>query len=165
MKTLICGAGNISLSDEGFGVHFVRHLQDTYFIPKDVELCESGITGMAGIQLLQAADRVYFIDTVEAQGESGSIYRLEKQEILLDQIPLKFSPHQIGLQEPLALSALCGKAPECLTFFGVVAESRGVGGELSSRLRRRLEELAWFLVDELALEGVLLQEKGELLAA
>jgi hydrogenase maturation protease len=36
MKTLVLGAGNLLLSDEGFGVHFIRYLQEHYTLPPEV---------------------------------------------------------------------------------------------------------------------------------
>ena len=162
MKILIFGAGNILLSDEGFGVHFVRYLEENYDIPENVELYDGGTMGIMVTHKFEEADRVYLIDTVESKEEPGAIFRYEKNEIMLGNLPLKLSPHQIGIQEVLTLSELRGRCPECLTFFGVVAESLEPGVELSLRLERRLEELAGFLVAEMAREGVILHEKSAL---
>ena len=57
MKTLILGAGNLLLSDEGFGVHFIRHLQKHYILPPEVELFDAGTLGLMAGHKLEEADR------------------------------------------------------------------------------------------------------------
>ena len=54
MRILIYGAGNLILSDEGFGVHFVRHLERYYQIPENVELYDGG-TRRSSLAVLDAA--------------------------------------------------------------------------------------------------------------
>ena len=48
MKTLIFGAGNLLLSDEGFGVHFINYLQNHYYhVAKNVTTsCNQNQGGM-----------------------------------------------------------------------------------------------------------------------
>ncbi|HEY4745694.1 MAG TPA: hydrogenase maturation protease, partial [Desulfuromonadaceae bacterium] len=64
MKTLIFGAGNLLLSDEGFGVHFVKYLQDNYRFPEEVELYDGGTLGIMVTHWLEEADRVYLVDVI-----------------------------------------------------------------------------------------------------
>ena len=112
MKTLILGAGNLLLSDEGFGVHFIRHLQEHYTLPPEVELFDAGTLGLMAGHKLEEADRVYIVDVIAAPGEPGACVRYSKEDFLLKRIPLKLSPHQIGVQEMLLVSSLRGRCPE-----------------------------------------------------
>src|SRR5690349_6561722 len=123
MKTLIFGAGNLLLSDEGFGVHVIRHLEEHYHLSEEVELFDGGTLGIMVTHKLEEAQHVYVVDIVEAAGEPGKLYRFEKEEIMLDRLPLKMSPHQIGIQEVLFLTELRGTAPERVTLIGVVPGS------------------------------------------
>ena len=149
MKTLILGAGNLLLSDEGFGVHFIRHLQAHYALPDDVEVFDAGTLGLMAGHKLEEADRVYIVDVIAAPGAPGTCIRYHKDDFLLKRIPLKLSPHQIGVQEMLLVSSLRGRCPEEINLIGVIPSSTELGTELSPLLQQRLPEIAAQLVTEL----------------
>ena len=154
MKTLIFGAGNLLLSDEGFGVHFIKHLQRHYEFPPEVELYDGGTLGIMVSHMLEEADRVYLVDVVEAGGEPGALYRYDKEAFMSDRLPVKLSPHQIGIQEVLALSVLRGRCPKEITLFGVIPASYAAGVELSQTLAAKVPALAELLVSELTSGGM-----------
>ena len=153
MQTLIFGAGNLLCTDEGFGVHFIQYLQEHYCFPDDVELYDGGTLGIMVTHLLEEADRVYLVDVIEAVGEPGEIRRYEKEEFLLGTLPVKLSPHQIGIQEVLTLSELRGRIPGQVTLFGAIPASYAAGVALSPVLAARLPELAALMVEELVTAG------------
>jgi hydrogenase maturation protease len=153
MQTLIFGAGNLLCSDEGFGVHFIKYLEQHYSFGDDVELYDGGTLGIMVTHLLEEADRVFLVDTVEAAGEPGDIYRYEKEEFLLGRLPVKMSPHQIGLQEVLTLSDLRGRTPDQVSLFGIIPQSYDAGIELSPLLQDKLPGLAELVVAELRAAG------------
>jgi hydrogenase maturation protease len=153
MQTLIFGAGNLLLSDEGFGVHFIKYLEKHYRFEDDVELYDGGTLGIMVTHLLEEADRVFLVDVVEAQGEPGDIFRYEKEEFLLGRLPIKMSPHQIGIQEVLTLSELRGRTPDQVTLFGIIPHSYEAGVELSPLLEGKLPALAELVVGELREAG------------
>ena len=64
MQTLIFGAGNLLLSDEGFGVHFITYLQEHYSFQDDVELYDGGTLGIMVTHLLEEADRVEICELI-----------------------------------------------------------------------------------------------------
>lgn len=149
MKTLVLGAGNLLLSDEGFGVHFIRHLEKNYNLPADVELLDAGTMGLLVTHEVEAADRVYIVDVIAAEGTPGQCFRYTKRDFMLRRIPVKMSPHQIGVQEMLLISELRGRCPQEITLWGVIPSSTAPGGELSPLLQQRLPELAEQLVAEI----------------
>lgn len=153
MKTLIFGAGNLLLSDEGFGVHFIQHLQKNYEFPDDVELYDGGTLGIMVSHMLEDADRVYLVDVIEATGEPGEVFRYEKEDFMLNRLPVKMSPHQIGIQEVLALSELRDRCPSEVTLFGVIPSSYEAGAELSPLLQGVVLKLADNLVAEMRSKG------------
>jgi len=153
MKTLIFGAGNLLLSDEGFGVHFIKYLEKHYRFGDDVELYDGGTLGIMVTHLLEEADRVCLVDVVEAKGEPGDIYRYEKDDFMLGRLPIKMSPHQIGIQEVLLLSDLRGRTPDEVTLFGIIPQSYDAGVELSPLLAEKLPGLAEVVVEELRAAG------------
>ncbi|MHB8120821.1 MAG: HyaD/HybD family hydrogenase maturation endopeptidase [Desulfuromonadaceae bacterium] len=149
MQTLVFGAGNLLCSDEGFGVHFIQYLEKHYLFEDDVELYDGGTLGIMVTHLLEDADRVFLIDVVDTAGEPGEVFRYEKEQILLGRLPIKMSPHQIGIQEVLTLSDLRGKTPDQVSLFGIIPASYEAGVELSPLLAEKLPGLAELVVGEL----------------
>lgn len=159
MKVLIFGAGNLLLSDEGFGVHLVRYLADNYCFNDDVELYDGGTLGFMASHKLEEADRVYLVDVVTTPGEPGALYRYEKDAFIGRTIPIKMSPHQLGIQEMLLLSEIRGRCPEQVTLFGVVPKSYEAGVELSPELAVRLPQLAGMIQQELLTAGIRMEAR------
>lgn len=159
MKILIFGAGNLLLTDEGFGVHFIRYLDAKFEFPENVELFDAGALGMMATHKLEEADRVYVVDVVDTAGEPGQCLRLNKEDLLLSRLPLKLSPHQIGVQEALVITELRGRCPRELFLLGVIPLSIDPGSELTPLLQKRLPEIAEELIAELAASGVRVKRK------
>ena len=153
-KILIFGAGNLLLSDEGFGVHFIRHLEKHYVFAENVELFDAGAMGMMATHKIEEADRVYVVDVLALEGEPGQRFRYSKDDFMLKRIPLKLSPHQVGVQEALLISELRGRCPQEIILLGVIPASLEPGSELTPRLQPRLVEMAEELVGELREAGV-----------
>ena len=155
-KVLIFGAGNLLLSDEGFGVHFIRHLEARYTFPDDIELFDAGTLGIMATHKIEEAGRVYIIDTVTppSQAIPGQCFRYEKEDFMRHRLPVKLSPHQIGVQEMLMISELRGCCPREITLLGVVPASTELGDKLTPALQTSLENLAAKLVLELTQLGL-----------
>ncbi len=148
-KTLVLGAGNLLLSDEGFGVHFVRHLEKHHPLPSWVEVVDAGTLGLMIAHKLEEASRVYIIDTVFAEGAPGKVLRYGRDEILFRTIPIKLSQHQAGIQEMLLVSELRGRCPQEITLIGVIPATLQPGCALSPALAQLLAPLAQELAAEL----------------
>lgn len=156
MKVLLFGAGNLLLSDEGFGVHFIQHLEARYTFPENVELFDAGTLGIMATHKIEEAGRVYIIDTVTPQAQElpGQCFRYEKEDFMRHRLPVKLSPHQIGVQEMLMISELRGCCPREITLFGVVPASTDLGDKLTPPLQSCLENLAAKIVRELSDMGL-----------
>ncbi|KAF0219059.1 MAG: hydrogenase 1 maturation [Geobacteraceae bacterium] len=153
MKTLIFGAGNLLLSDEGFGVHAIRYLEDNYTFSDTVELYDGGTLGIMVTHKLEEADRVYVLDVVDAVGNPGDILRFDKEDIMLNRLPVKLSPHQIGIQEVLFLAEMRDTCPAEVTILGVIPQSLEAASELTPLIQERLAEVCRLLIDELTASG------------
>lgn len=160
MKTLIFGAGNLLLTDEGFGVHCLRYLQDHFVFPDSVELYDGGTLGIMVTHKFEEAEQVYILDTVDAEGAPGDIFRFDRDDIMLSRLPVKLSPHQIGIQEMLLISEMRDCCPDRLTLFGVIPASLDAGHELSPTLKRSVEQVAGQVVEELRASGVAVRERA-----
>jgi hydrogenase maturation protease len=160
VQVLIYGAGNLILSDEGFGVHFIRHLEKHYEIPGNVEIYDGGTLGIMVSFKFEEADKVILIDVVDTPGKPGDIFRFDREEIMLKKLPVKMSPHQIGLQEMLLISEMRGAPQSELAFFGIIPSSLDPGDTLSPPLQKGLEKVASLVVAELKQVGIELKLKG-----
>jgi len=161
MKTLIFGAGNLILSDEGFGVHFVNYMAEHYLLPENVELYDGGTLGIMVTHKFEEADKVFLVDIVDAPGKPGEIHRYKKEDIMLNKIPVKMSPHQIGIQEMLLISEMRGACPDDLTFFGIIPSSLDPGNELSPALQAGLPQIASLVAAELSEAGIEITAKEQ----
>ena len=154
MRVLIFGAGNLILSDEGFGVHFVKYMEEQFNLPENVELYDGGTLGIMVTHKFEEADKVFLVDIVDAPGKPGDIRRYNKREIMLGRLPVKLSPHQIGIQEMLFISDLRGAAPKDLTFYGIIPESLDPGDQLSPPLQKGMAAIAGMISEELHTAGI-----------
>jgi hydrogenase maturation protease len=160
MKTLIFGAGNLLLGDEGFGVHAIRHLEANYEFPEEVELYDGGTLGIMVTHKFEEADNIYILDVIDGQGEPGELRRFDKDDIMLGSIPVKLSPHQIGIQETLLMSEIRGFCPEKVTLLGVLPASLDASDQLSPRVAERLDDVAQIIMTELYDHGVSVLKKA-----
>ena len=159
-RVLICGAGNLLLSDEGFGVHFIRYLERNYVFTENVELLDAGALGILITHKIEGASLVYLIDCIQVEGEApGTLRRYAKEDFILQRLPIKLSPHQIGLQEMLLLARLRGCAPDEIYLLGVIPESLEPGVELTPKLRSRIDDLAEELIAELRARGLVVEKR------
>lgn len=149
MKILVLGAGNLLLSDEGFGVHVIRYLDEHYSLPGAVELYDAGTLGIMATHKLEESDVVYIVDVVLADGEPGTVVRYDKDDFRLGRVPVKLSPHQAGVQEMLLVSELRGHCPNEVFLWGVIPALIAPGESLSPRLAPRVGDVADALVAEL----------------
>lgn len=154
MKTLIFGAGNLLLTDEGFGVHCIRHLEANYDFPEEVELYDGGTLGIMVSHKFEEAERIFLLDILDTTGQPGEIRRYEKDEVMLNHLPVKLSPHQIGIQEMLMVCELRGVAPERFTVLGAIPASLDSGDTLTPPLARACAAIGEMVVAELRRDGI-----------
>ncbi|MEV0965139.1 hydrogenase maturation protease [Streptomyces sp. NPDC049910] len=76
-RTLVAGAGNIFLGDDGFGVETVRALAGRP-LPDHVEVADIGIRGVhLAYRLLDGYDTLVLVDATARGGEPGTLYLVE----------------------------------------------------------------------------------------
>ena len=153
-RVLIFGCGNLLLSDEGFGVHLICHLESHFRFPENVTLLDAGTLGILVTHELEEADYVIIVDVVSAEGRAGQFFRYTKPDFMLQRIPVKLSPHQIGVQEMLLVSELRGRCPAEIVLLGVVPGSMAPGSSLSPELQPLLPAVAQQVLCELRDLGI-----------
>ncbi|TYB32671.1 MAG: hydrogenase maturation protease [Flexistipes sinusarabici] len=160
MKISIFGAGNILLTDEGFGVHFVRYLQNKYDFPENVDLVDAGTMGMLASNFIENYDYVFIIDVIEVKEKPGTVLIYNYDDIRLNKMPAKLSPHQIGVQEMLLMCDMRNASPHNLKFMGIVPESMEIGDSLTETSKKGIEKVEETLLKELNSLGISFYKKN-----
>jgi len=141
MKIGVMGVGNVLLRDEGFGVKLLYLLKAKYDFPKNVILIDGGTAGIFLSPEIDYLDRLLIVDVVKAKGNPGEIKLYEKEDFFIDRLPLKLSPHQLGLQEVLLLNEIKGTCPEEVKLIGIIPKSIETGTGLTPELEAKLPEV------------------------
>lgn len=143
-RTLILGVGNLLLTDDGFGVHFINSL-DGVQLPENVTVLEAGTVSHQLIPLFRELDRLIVIDVVDAGDRPGAIFRFSPDDIRAA-AELKASLHQISLLDVLNMAALTGGRPDTVIIAVQPKDVSSWSMELSAELRAALpkvRELVW----------------------
>jgi hydrogenase maturation protease len=149
-KIGILGIGNLLLSDEGFGVHFVEFLTKSYTVPDNVSILDGGTAGIMMAPFIEQQDILYVVDTVAIQAEPGSIHCFTDEDVRAGTFQYKMSPHQVGLLDILELCKLRGHAPQRTEMLTVVPEDLSTRIGLSATLEPMIQEITKILLRSLA---------------
>lgn len=149
MKILVLGLGNILLRDEGVGVRVIERLRERYTFPDHVTVLDGGTLGLDLLEYLEDASHVIIVDAVNAGQEPGTLIRLVNGEIPAF-LGHKVSPHQVGLQDLLALAKLRGHLAEEVILWGVQMAHLEPGLDLSPAVGAQVEPLTVHVIQELA---------------
>jgi hydrogenase maturation protease len=154
LDVLVLGVGNILLSDEGAGVHVVNRFQERYSLAESIEVVDGGTSGMDLLPLIENRTHLFIVDVINAStGSPGQV-----QRIALTDPPAYFrqkvTPHQLGLNEVLALADMSGTMPGSIVLFGVIPKSMETGLDLSPEVEAGQERLLEMLVAELESMGL-----------
>ncbi|RKQ63998.1 hydrogenase maturation protease [Thermovibrio guaymasensis] len=162
-KIGLMGVGNVLLKDEGFGVKLLYILKAKYEFPENVILIDGGTAGIFLSPEIDYLDKLLIIDVVKAEGKPGEIKVYNKEDFFIDKLPLKLSPHQLGLQEVLLLNEIKGTCPKEIKLIGIIPKSVETGTELTPELEERLAEVEKMVINVLSDWGVRpkLKEKPE----
>jgi len=162
-KIGLMGVGNVLLKDEGFGVKLLYILKAKYEFPENVILIDGGTAGIFLSPEIDYLDKLLIIDVVKAEGKPGEIRVYNKEDFFIDRLPLKLSPHQLGLQEVLLLNEIKGTCPKEIKLIGIIPKSVETGTELTPELEERLAEVEKIVINVLSNWGVRpkLKEKPE----
>jgi hydrogenase maturation protease len=84
----------------------------------------------------------------------------DKDDVMvLDRIPAKLSPHQLGIREMLLVTQLRGKLPTELALFGVIPASLKPEIELSPAVEMSVKAMAQILIADLLSRGLSVRNK------
>jgi hydrogenase maturation protease len=158
-KIVILGLGNILLEDEGFGVHFVRHIEAKYRFGEGVEVVDGGTLAYKLLDIICSADHVILVDAIKVDDTPGSIYRFTREEMELH-MPPPTSAHEVEFMDVLYQADIMGELPET-TFLCIVPESYGsMVLRMTETMKDAFPHMEALLMDELKALGVKWEEAG-----
>jgi hydrogenase maturation protease len=158
-RILVLGIGNILLSDEGVGVHVINRFQETLVIPDEVQVIDGGTMGLDLSPYFEGKTDVVVVDAICADGEKpGTIRRFSDSEVMT-MLGERISPHQIGLSDLLACTAVDTQLPENIVLLGIVPESLDTSLDLSPTIQAKVDDLVGLIRVELEAVGIALEPK------
>ena len=145
----VMGLGNILLSDEGFGVHFISWFEGRYRFPENVQLIDGGTLGLGLLDIVTSSEKLIVIDVIKTDDEPGSLYRFTKEE-METYLPEPTSAHEVEFVDVLIQADLMGQCPE-VVFLCIVPKSYGkmyVG--MTPLMTEKFQAMEELLLKELA---------------
>ena len=135
---LIMGIGNLLMSDEGLGIHFVRKLE-AQELPPGVDLLDGGTAGFALMEYFDKYKYIVLIDATLDQHPPGTIRHITPK--FATDFPKAMSTHEIGLKDLMEGMYLLGKQPNIHLFVVSAANFQAMEMKLSEEVHRALEPL------------------------
>lgn len=144
----IMGLGNLLLTDEGFGIHVIKLLEERYEFPSNVSLIDGGVLGLNLLGIISEVDHLVVIDAVKNGKAPGSLYRIDGRAIP-ERVRAKNSLHQVDFLETLTLCQALGKTPETV-ILGIEPEDiETLGIDLTQTTMTKVDQMIDMVLTEL----------------
>jgi hydrogenase maturation protease len=132
---LIMGIGNLLMSDEGVGIHFVRMLEKEA-LPPGVDLLDGGTAGFLLMEYFEQYPHVILIDATLDDHPPGTIRQITPR--FSTDFPKAMSTHEIGLKDLMDGMYLMGKKPNIHLFVISVSKLQPMDMTLSLEVEKAL---------------------------
>lgn len=139
-RTVVLGLGSPLMGDDGLGLCALEALRRAGTFTPEPEWVDGGTWGMNLLPLIEAADGLLLLDAIRAGSPPGARVVLPR-ESLPRGLGVKLSPHQIDLQEVLALAELRGTLPARAVAIGLEPVRVELGWGLSDQIREGIDGL------------------------
>jgi hydrogenase maturation protease len=144
----ILGIGNILLTDEGFGVHFVNWFSKRYRATDDVRIIDGGTLGYKLLDIICSCDNLIVVDVLKAQDEPGSIYRFNKNEMEIH-MPPPTTAHEVTFSDLLFKTEMMDESPETIFLCIVPKEYGDMNLEMTPFIQDKFPVMEKLLLQEL----------------
>jgi len=140
-NTVVIGAGNVLMSDEGVGVHLVRRMGGEFMEPgADAEFVDAGAAGMRLLHLIAGRARAIIVDCALMGEKPGSMRVFGPEDVKSCKALAGLSLHEGDLLSVLEVSRRLDECPRDVVICGIEPASVGPGMELSPVLSDRMDE-------------------------
>ena len=155
----ILGIGNILLTDEGFGVHFVKWFSKRYRATDDVRMIDGGTLGYKLLDIICSCKTLIVVDVLKAQDAPGSIYRFNKDEMELH-MPPPTTAHEVTFSDVLFKTEMMDESPETIFLCIVPKEYGDMNLEMTPFIKDKFPVMEKLLLQELEILNVKLEKTG-----
>lgn len=136
------------MGDEGFGPHTIQLLQQKN-LPDHVEALDGGTAATKMFSLLGGdVDKLVIIDTIQAGGKPGTVYRKHLGNISTLKPRWGVSQHQLGVEEAILIAKLEEKLPKDVVLIGVEPKTVSLGIGLSEEVVKAIPKVLEFVMEE-----------------
>jgi hydrogenase maturation protease len=117
--TLILGIGNNLLTDEGVGIHVVRHLETHFAGTPGTTFLDGGTLSFTLAGPIAEHDNLIVVDAARFGQPAGTIRTFEGDDMDRYLTGNRASVHEVGLMDLFDISRLAGTFPERRALIGV----------------------------------------------
>lgn len=141
------------LTDEGFGCHVIKKMEEEYIFSENVSLLDGGVLGMNLLGLISEADYLIVIDIIRNNQKPGTIYRIDDKDIP-SRIRAKNSLHQIDFLETMTLCRHgLDKVPKTVIFGVEPQDMETYSVELTPVIQNKMDDIIEKVLEELVSLG------------
>lgn len=117
--TLILGIGNNLLTDEGIGIHVVRHLDSHHPDFPAVTYLDGGTLSFTLAEPIAEHDNLIVVDAARFGEPAGTVRCLEGDDMDRYLTGNRASVHEVGLMDLFDISRLSGTFPQHRALIGI----------------------------------------------
>ena len=147
MRTLILGIGNTLLSDEGVGVHVIRHLAAEQPEEPDVTFLDGGTLSFTLAGDIADHDFLIVVDAARLDAPPGTVRCFEDQQMDRYLGRAQMSVHEVGLSDLMDMARLSDTLPRRRALVGIQPEILDLGDRPSPAVEPAIREAAQLVLD------------------
>ena len=127
------------MGDDGIGINAIRKLKK-FNLPDNISLIEGATFGLDLLYFLENKTHAIFIDAIDLNKTPGELIIVEKEEIF-NYYSMKFSPHEIGINDLLFAADLINVLPENFILIGLQPYIIELSLNLSDLIKKNMKVL------------------------
>ena len=147
MRTLILGIGNTLLSDEGVGVHVIRHLAAEHPDEPDLTFLDGGTLSFTLAGDIADHDFLIVVDAARLDAPPGTVRCFEDQQMDRYLGRAQMSVHEVGLSDLMDMARLSDTLPRRRALVGIQPEILDLGDRPSPAVEPAIREAAQLVLD------------------
>ena len=157
-KMKIIGIGNVLEKDDGLGVYASTYLQKNYTFTPNIQIINGGVEGIHLLNILEEANHLVILDSLELNDKPTSIYAIPAQEISGYGLN-NGGAHEIGIIQCMDMMELQGKEVPQAIVIGIVPAEVTFEFGLSQELTEAFEGYVSVVLQYLQKHDIEYQQK------
>jgi hydrogenase maturation protease len=145
--TLFLGVGNTLLSDEGAGVHALRHVEARITARDDIKFLDAGTLSFVLADAIAEASNIIIFDAAEFDAGPGSVRVFEGRAFDDFLLGGKRSVHEVGFADLMDIARLQDCLPENRALIGIQPGAFGWGEQPGEAVMAALPRAAVLAIE------------------